>query len=183
MGCIQIVLRVAKGGKKLLTALCHFLFSIEIGISGFGAGISHLFMSVLLWYEMLICYFSIKTRLHLSSYHGTTCSSPWVQACPPQEKKPPIWWENANVGELWLRLATRATDTDLQGAAGELQRARNVPEVPVALSQPVAGYARGISEKESFVEREKKENRAYTLMCSPAETRWVFCSGNRSHLF
>lgn len=77
-----------KGWKKtMLTALCHFLFSIEIGISGFGAGIFHLFMSELLWYEMLICYFSIKTRLHLPSYHGTTRSSPSVQACPAQGNK------------------------------------------------------------------------------------------------
>lgn len=72
--------------KKMLSALGHFLFCTQIGISGFGAGICHLFASVLLCYEMLICCFSIRTRLHLSSYHGTTCSSPAAQACPPQGK-------------------------------------------------------------------------------------------------
>lgn len=180
MGCIQIVLWVAKGGKKLLTALCHFLFSTEIGISGFGAGISHLFMSVLLWYEMLICYFSIKTRLHLSSYHGTTCSSPWVQACPPQEKKPPIWWENANVGELWLRLSTRAIDTDLQElqagrrAAGSTEPSRSSHGSRSTRSWGCMG---NLSEKESFVTRKRKENHACTLLCSPTQNQMGFLFG------
>lgn len=64
MGCVRTALQVAK--SKKLTVLCHFLFSVEIGISGFGSSTSSVFTSVLLWYKMLICYFSIKKLDYIS---------------------------------------------------------------------------------------------------------------------
>lgn len=64
-----------KGRAAGLAALQHFLFCTQIGISAFGSSSSHLFLSVLLWYQMLICCFSIKIWLHLRAYHGAARSS------------------------------------------------------------------------------------------------------------
>lgn len=69
-----------------LAALHHFLFCTQIGIGGFGSSSSHLFLSVLLWYQMLICCFSIKIWLHLCSYQGAARSSRSVWTCPVQRK-------------------------------------------------------------------------------------------------
>lgn len=107
---------------------------------------------------------------------------PGGSGMPAAGKKPPIRWENANVGELRLRLSTRATDTDLQ--AGELHRPWNDPEVPTALGQPAAGCARGVSWRRKALFKEKeKENDATLSSPLPHKTSWVVCAGNRSHLF
>lgn len=76
---------------------------------------------------------------------------PGGSGMPAAGKKPPIRWENANVGELRLRLSTRATDTDLQAgrrAAQAVERSRSPHG-----SRSTRSWVRmgNLMEKESFV--------------------------------
>lgn len=162
MGCVRTALQVAK--SKKLTVLCHFLFSVEIGISGFGSSTSSVFMSVLLWYKMLICYFSIK-NLITSLFLSWSCTQ--LSTClntPAAEKRPNFMgkWERTSYVAVTVHWGRTQDGRESFGAH------KIASQFTCLLFSQQLLHIRNLFKKQSFL-KEAKKNHAYSIICSPTQ--------------